>query len=120
MAKYEIKPGSIGEELTRLISARSETGMIAPLLTSAAISFAHFVLMLVAFCPGFEDPPEFAEINGVLNGSDILKHVLLMRSLSEFIPVWLDSPLEDVIDNFTAEKITDAYNKFVLSQQKAE
>ena len=114
--KKSVKKDSIGEEIIRLVSTRSEDGKrVAPLLVSSSVSFAHFILMLVASHPSYEDEPTLTDILGVLNGSDLIRHVGLLNCLSQFLPVWFDMDIQDNITDFDAEKIADAYNKFVIN-----
>ena len=115
--KTGTKPGSVAEEIVRLVSTRSEDNTVAPMLTMAAIGFAEFVLGLVAFNTENEEMPTIPEAIGIMNGSDVLQSIRLWRSVSSFLPVWFDSALPDDADNFSAEKITDAYNEFVMSKQ---
>lgn len=106
--------GSISEEIQRLIKARNENGMVAPMLTSLVISFTQFVLGLIVFGTESEEMPTTEDIWGIMNGSNLPEHVRLMHSLQSFLPVWLDTQKPGYDDWIEADSIIDAYNKFVI------
>ena len=120
--RVEMKPGSIGEEIQRLMTTKPEVNgkadrkAAAPVMLSGlVVSFVHFVLALIVFSPSFDEMPDIGDVWGVLNGSDVLHGVALRSAISRFLPIWLDMPF-DGHECFEAEKITDAWHEFIWSE----
>lgn len=118
MKKHEMKPGTVGAEIQRLMVVGTDDGIIPPMLTGGVIGFMHFLMGLIAFSKDDEEAPDFGYVWDILAGHDIMGHIRLYRTLTDFLPYWFDSPAGEELDCFEAEKICDTYNEFVKKKRK--
>lgn len=121
--KIEFKPGTIGHEIQRLMLTRNAVDGItdrhsqaAPMLTGFVISFVHFVLGMIVFNYRSEEMPDITDVWGVLNGSDIFRHMALRYAISDFLPILLDTETGEGVDWIEAEKITDIFNEWMTKK----
>jgi len=120
MKKHEMKPGTVGAEIQRLMAVRAEKNIISPVLVGGVIGFMHFLLGLLAFAKDDGEAPDFGYIWDIIAGHDIMEHVKLYRTLSDFLPYWFDSPAGETLDCFEAENICDVYNEFVKKMTESK
>lgn len=124
--KIEMKPGSIGEEIQRLLLTRGvhdgtvDRKDMAVEFSSLVVEFVGVVLHMVIMNVQ-KNPLDLAAVRSVFAYQDPLNYMALLRTMDEFIPYWLDSPMDEKgpFASFCADGILKAYNQFVEDMLKA-